>query len=102
MSEIGRRALAQGLENGADDTVLTREYQEFLRRVIESLPPRSREVFLLCREQQFSYDEVAAQLGISRNSVKNHMVHSMKILKASVEKDLGISLSLFLLILYGA
>jgi hypothetical protein len=29
------------------------------------------------------------------------MVHSMKVLKAAVEKDLGIPLSLFLLILYG-
>jgi RNA polymerase sigma-70 factor (ECF subfamily) len=49
-----------------------------------------------------SYDQVAARLGITRNAVKNHMVLSMKILKTSVEKDLGISLGLFFLILYGA
>jgi RNA polymerase sigma-70 factor (family 1) len=98
---ISREGLSRPTPSPADDTVLSREYQDFLHRTIESLPPRSREVFRLCREQQRSYDEVAAQLGISRHSVKNHMVHSMKVLKAAVEKDLGIPLSLFLLILYG-
>lgn len=99
---VTRHALETRSPSPADDQVLTREYLEFLRRVIDDLPPRSREVFRLCREQQLSYDEVAAQLGISRNSVKNHMVYSMKILKAAVEKDLGIPLSLFLLILTGS
>jgi RNA polymerase sigma-70 factor (family 1) len=99
---ITRQALNLRVDSSTDDQVLSREYLDFLRRVIDDLPPRSREVFRLCREQQLSYNEVAAQLGISRNSVKNHMVHSMKILKAAVERDLGIPLSLFLIILYGA
>jgi RNA polymerase sigma-70 factor (family 1) len=99
---LTREGLSHQTPSAADDQVLTREYQEFLTRIIDSLPPRSREVFRLCREHQLAYDEVAAQLGISRHSVKNHMVHSMKILKAAVEKDLGIPLSLFLLILHGS
>jgi RNA polymerase sigma-70 factor (family 1) len=100
MGEITRHAMA--LRNPTEDTVLNREYQDFLHRTIDSLPPRSREVFRLCREQQLSYEEVAARLGISRNAVKSHMVHSMKVLKASVEKDLGIPLSIFLLVLKGS
>jgi len=101
MGEITRHALSQHTQSPTEDAVLSREYQEFLDRTIKSLPPRAREVFRLCRQQQLSYEEVAAQLGISRNSVKNHMVHSMKILRTSVERDLQIPLSLFLLILYG-
>lgn len=99
---ITREGLSRRAPDPADDQVITREYQEFLRRAIDSLPPRSREVFRLCREQQLSYGDVAAQLGISRHSVKNHMVYSMKVLKAAVEKDLGIPLSLFLIVLYGS
>jgi RNA polymerase sigma-70 factor (ECF subfamily) len=101
MGEITRHALSQHAQSQTEDVVLSREYQEFLDRVIQNLPPRAREVFRLCRQQQLSYEEVAAQLGISRNSVKNHMVHSMKVLRTSVERDLQIPLSLFLLILYG-
>jgi RNA polymerase sigma-70 factor (family 1) len=99
---ITREGLSHRMPSAADDQVLTREYQAFLTRAIDSLPPRSREVFRLCRNEQLSYDQVAAQLGISRNSVKNHMVHSMKVLKAAVEKDLGISFSIFLLFLHGS
>jgi RNA polymerase sigma-70 factor (family 1) len=99
---ITRAALGETRSSPTDDTVLSHEYLDFLRRAVESLPPRSREVFRLCREQQLSYDEVATQLGISRNSVKNHMVHSMKILRAAVERDLGIPLGLFLLVVYGS
>jgi len=81
-----------------EDELLSREYLRYLNGILDTLPPKAREVFRLCREQHKSYDEVAAILGISRNTVKSHMAHSLKILRDSVEKDLGISLSLFLLI----
>jgi RNA polymerase sigma-70 factor (ECF subfamily) len=82
-----------------DDVVLTQEYMRFLHSILESLPPRTREIFRLCREQGKTYEEVAALLGISRNAVKNHMVQAMKVLRSAVEKDLGISLPLFFAIL---
>lgn len=76
--------------------LLEKEYRDFVRKGIDALPARAKEVFSLCREEGRSYEEVSAQLGISRNAVKAHMVLSMKKLKALAEKDLGISLSLFL------
>ncbi|GGH61519.1 RNA polymerase sigma-70 factor (ECF subfamily) [Filimonas zeae] len=79
-----------------DDLLLTQEYMRFLRNTLDSLPERTRQIFRLCREEGRSYDEVAALLGISRNAVKNHMVQAMKVLKTSVEKELGIPLSVFL------
>jgi RNA polymerase sigma-70 factor (family 1) len=99
MGEISRHALPPS--NATEDRVLLRDYMDYLQQQIAKLPPRAREVFRLCREQQLSYDEVARELGISRHSVKSHMVLSMKLLKASVERDLGIPLGLFLLILHG-
>ncbi|MBC7889777.1 MAG: RNA polymerase sigma-70 factor [Ferruginibacter sp.] len=80
----------------AEEEILHHEYQRFLDKTLASLPSRSREVFNLCRKQAKSYNEVALQLGISRNAVKNHMVHSMKMLKRSVETELGISLGMLL------
>jgi RNA polymerase sigma-70 factor (family 1) len=84
--------------SNAEDHVLNQQYLDFLHRTLASLPSRSREVFQLCRPEGRSYEEVAKLLGISKNSVKNHMVHSMKVLKAAVEKELGISFSLFLIL----
>lgn len=42
-------------------------------KAIASLPPRRKEVFLLCRYEGFAYNEAAEQLGISRESVKTHL-----------------------------
>lgn len=75
----------------ADET-LQRDYRSFIQRTLDSLPPRSREVFRLCREQGMTYDEVAAALGISRNSVRKHMVLSLQKFRDAAEDELGTSL----------
>lgn len=75
-----------------------RDYKRYLETLLAMLSPQSREVFRLCRQEGRTYDETAALLGISRNTVKKHMVRSMRILSDSVERDLGISLSLLLLL----
>ena len=86
-------------KNNSEDDLLSQEYQHFLQNTLNSLSPRSREIFSLCRQNGKTYEEVAQQLGISRNAVKNHMVASMKILKAAMEKNFGISFSLLITII---
>jgi RNA polymerase sigma-70 factor (family 1) len=86
--------------NSIEEDLISKEYIEYLQRVLATLPGRSRDIFKLCREQGKTYDEAALALGISRNAIKNHMVSTMKTLSASVEKDLGISLSLLLAMLF--
>lgn len=97
MGEIIRQY--QQVRSSTEDEILTHEYQRFLDNVITSLSPRTREVFRMCRDQARSYEEVASELGISRNAVKKHMVIAMKTLKDRVQKELGIPLSLLLTIL---
>ncbi|GGH07085.1 RNA polymerase sigma factor [Mucilaginibacter phyllosphaerae] len=84
----------------AEDDLVSKEYLNFIEKTLHAIPHRSREIFLLCREQNKSYDEVATDLGISRNAVKNHMVFAMKVLRANTERDLGITLSLLLAAIY--
>lgn len=79
-----------------EEKLLDKEYLACFNKVLESLPERTREIFKLCREQKKSYADVAEIMGISKNAVKNHMVHSIKQLKYTVEAELGISLSVFL------
>ncbi|MEO9020778.1 MAG: RNA polymerase sigma-70 factor [Ginsengibacter sp.] len=52
-----------------------------IQKAIQMLPPKRKEVFLLCKEEHFSYDETSAKLGISRNTIKEHMVLAMKSIK---------------------
>ncbi len=86
--------------NPVEESLVNEEYQAFLKRILSSLPPRTREIFTLCREQGKTYEEVAAELGISRNAVKNHMVASLKILTIAVKKELGLPLGIFLTLIH--
>ncbi|WP_242411504.1 MULTISPECIES: RNA polymerase sigma factor [unclassified Burkholderia] len=60
------------------EQVLT--YQQTVReleRIIDDLPARCREVFILHKLHELSQDEVAAELRISRNMVAKHLARAM-------------------------
>ncbi len=84
-------------DNGTENQLITADYMVYLKKLLQTLPPKSREVFQLCRNEYKTYDEAAAILGISRNAVKKHMVKTMKTLGDTVKRDLGISFSEFIL-----
>ena len=65
-----------------EDIALHRSEVARLLRVVDGLPPRCREVFILARFEELSYAEVAGRLGISRNTVIKHMVAAL----AAVER----------------
>jgi RNA polymerase sigma-70 factor (family 1) len=85
--------------NSLENTIHARDYQRYLTKLLHELTSQDREVFRLCRQEGKSYDETAELLGISRNTVKKHMVHSMRVLSDAIERDLGISLTILVAIL---
>ncbi|WP_177180956.1 RNA polymerase sigma factor [Parapedobacter koreensis] len=52
---------------------------------VAQMPERMQEVFLLNREQQFTINEIALRLGLSPNTVRNHLHAAMKRLRKSLE-----------------
>ena len=54
------------------------QYQQLLENAVNRLPAQRQKVFKLCRQNNKTYDEVANELGISRNTVKEHMVKAMQ------------------------
>ncbi|TKC65435.1 RNA polymerase sigma-70 factor [Pedobacter hiemivivus] len=86
-------------KNSVEEQFQNKEYEAYFRRILTGLPQRTRQIFIQCREHGRSYEEVAIELGISRNAVKKHMVNAMKTLGESVKKDLGIPLAIFLALL---
>lgn len=57
------------------------EYQRIFDNAVEKLPAQRKRIFRLCRQEGRSYDEVASELHISRNTVKEHMVLGTKFIK---------------------
>lgn len=61
-------------------------YRELLKKGIEQLPEKCREIFLLSRTGNLSNQEIADNLGISIKTVNNQTWKAMKLLKAFVQK----------------
>lgn len=64
------------------------EFKEFkakLDSLIAKLTPRQQEIFQLSREEGFSHEEIAEKLGISKNTVKNHIVSIINFLKTNID-----------------
>ncbi|GAB3986130.1 RNA polymerase sigma-70 factor [Spirosoma daeguense] len=76
--EWGRRTNVHS--NTVEDQYITTEYEQLAHNAIGQLPPRRQEVYQLCSGEGKSYDEVGKQLGISRDAVKDHMVHARRFL----------------------
>ena len=79
------------LESGVDIATIVSE-------AIGQLPPRCREVFMLCRIEGKTYKEVAEILSISNKTVENQMNIALKKLKSELKDYLPV-ISFFVSIL---
>ena len=62
---------------GPDRTLLAREDLTRLKRAIDELPPRRREILLLHKFEGLSYQEIADKLGIAKNTVMVQMMRAL-------------------------
>lgn len=87
--------------NPDTNDVIQRLYNQDMRAeiqmAIETLPPRSKEVFVLSYLCDMSSKEISSKLGISLSTVENHIYSALKLLrkKLSIYKNDLLLLSLF-------
>jgi RNA polymerase sigma-70 factor (ECF subfamily) len=67
------------------------ELNRHVEKLIESLPERQKRVYLSHREQGLTYPEIAKEMGISKNTVENHMVKTLKYLRQNLKNFLEVS-----------
>lgn len=81
------------------DEIHYKELKQKFQDLLNELSPRQKEIFQLSREEGLSHKEIAESLGISTNTVKNHLVTTLSFLKKRLGNRLTISglfISLFL------
>lgn len=64
-----------------DQELTDRETAAAIHQAVGTLPPRQRQVLLLRWQQQASYDEIAASLGISAKTVAVHLGRAIQRLR---------------------
>jgi RNA polymerase sigma factor (sigma-70 family) len=69
--------LPEGLPS-PEDIVCARERLDQLRAAIQELPLRTRQVFILTRIEELTYNAAAIRLGISESSVQKHLATALQ------------------------
>lgn len=83
--------LSQALDY-AEDTkreVMLNDLKSLISHALQQLTPRQREIFEMSREAQLSHKEIADKLGISVNTVQEHISTSLKLIRTYLIKYSG-------------
>lgn len=80
------------------DWLYEKELRQLLEKTISQLPEKCRIVFLLSRDENKTYAEIAAELNISQKTVEAHMSKALRELR----ETLGVSAPVMALILLNA
>jgi RNA polymerase sigma-70 factor, ECF subfamily len=76
------------------------ELNRYVEKLIENLPERQKRVYLSHRELGLTYPEIAEEMGISRNTVENHMVKTLKYLRQNLKNFLEVTRFFLYLIIF--
>lgn len=88
-AEISRNgALRARQSDHPESRVAVRTLEADIRQAVEALPTRRREVFVLARFQGLSHREIAEAMGISLQTVANHMRLALEGLREALRSHL--------------
>ena len=78
-------------DNSSWNTIETKELNEFIESEISRLPPRMQQVFRMSREDDHSIADIAHELKLSEQTVKNQLTEALKRLRGSIQSHDGSS-----------
>ena len=83
--------LSQALDYTEDTKreVMLNDLKSLISHALQQLTPRQREIFEMSREAQLSHKEIADKLGISVNTVQEHISISLKLIRTYLIKYSG-------------
>jgi RNA polymerase sigma-70 factor (ECF subfamily) len=104
LRETEERALSRLLAEGntgpetPDEAFDYKAYYHIIQEAIDQLSPRRQEIFRLSTERGLSHDEIAAELDISKSSVKNQLYKSFDFIREYLARKGGLSFVLAFLL----
>lgn len=80
------------------DQLQAKELNAIYYRAIQKLPPQQKAVYSLSRSEALSYHEIAQKLGLSSNTVRNHMAEALRFLRTHVRNHAELPLLIALIV----
>lgn len=85
-------------QNSIEENLAAKELDSEITMLIDRLPERCRQIFLLSRFENLSNQEISIQLGLSEQTVKNQISKALAYLRKEIPPDFSFALLLFQLI----
>lgn len=84
--EAYRRTVIDALDvyENPEQELEANDLKVYIDQLIDLLPPRRREIFILSRYQNLSYKEIASQLQIAEKTVEHQISEALRFLKNRV------------------
>lgn len=83
--------------NTVEETIDFHESMEIINEAIDQLPPQRKKIYLLNRMEGLSYEEIARELDISKNTVSNQLVEATKFIRAYIKGAKGTAIIFMIL-----
>ncbi|WP_183574487.1 RNA polymerase sigma factor [Mucilaginibacter sp. X5P1] len=84
--------------NATEENIYANDLEQITEKLINKLPRQQQLIYKLSRVDGLSHKEIADQLSISPNTVKNHMVQALKTIKANLNFSYLISIIIVLFV----
>ncbi|MEP7375205.1 MAG: RNA polymerase sigma-70 factor [Chitinophagaceae bacterium] len=84
--------------NETEDQAAVSDLERLLNEALTRLSPQRRLVYQLSRQQGMNHEQIAIQLKLSKNTVKNHMVDALHFIKNYLQQRDIITSFLFVLL----
>ena len=93
LSDVGMRELntrVSTLEACDPEGIYSEDIKRIINDTLNSLPDRTREIFLMSRFQDLSKEEIARKLDISTKGIEYHITKALKSLRISLKDYLPV------------
>lgn len=68
-----------------DLVLASKEFQETIAKAIELLPPQQKMAFLLSRDEGLTYEQIALEMQVSKETVKKHVCRALNFLRTQIQ-----------------
>lgn len=80
----------QNVENNTEQEIYFEDFYKSLQQAKQKLTVKQKEIFELSREQGLSISQIAQQLNLSEQTVKNQLTIALKILRSRLAKHASV------------
>jgi len=70
-----------------DQKLILNEMEQEYQHAIHKLSPQRQSVFKLSREEHMTYDQIAKHLQLSKSTIKNHILDSLKFIRTHMQQQ---------------